>query len=94
MKRKDFIALIEGAMERIETGREKYCCFAISRSVIADDFWKNVFRREWSCSVSFKDEHYSIFKYCPTRRKLKQMRLNALAMYLAQSLAFKTYREF
>jgi len=95
MKRKDFIKIVTDAMEMIETGNERYSCNAIfhaqkgnAKTVECD--YVEVFgdRSQFGYSIRIG---FGISIYNDEERK--QARLNALAMYLAQSLTFKTYKE-
>lgn len=100
MKRKEFIKIIHRAMDQIQNDNETFCCIAIDPYIdrratnIAYDFWENVFRRRYSSTQSLESEHKIVYGYSTTKSLSKTMRLNALAMYLAQSLAFKTYKRF
>lgn len=100
MKRKEFIRIITAAMDSVESGFEYgYTCNLIS-------FYHKRCAR--NCNSSIRKDYIKVFKRYKSGRKidicfglnsctdsalLKQVRLNALAMYLAQSLAFKTYKD-
>lgn len=95
MKRKEFIRIVAGAMEMIENEETKYSCNALLR--LQKDGSDTV-KRDYS--YVFGDDRlifYSIWVgfgiSSRHEEERKQARLNALAMYLAQSLAFKTYKE-
>ena len=95
MKRKEFIRIVTGAMEMIENEETTYSCNALSYS--QEDETDTV-KRDYS--HVFGDD--CLIFYCIQvgfgissfhKEERKQARLNALAMYLAQSLAFKTYED-
>ena len=95
MKRKEFIRIVTGAMEMIENEEERYSCNALSRlqkheSVTVKRDYAQVFGIEYS---SYYDIPIGFGITSNNEKKRKQARLNALAMYLAQSLAFKTYKD-
>lgn len=95
MKRKEFIKIVTDAMEMIETGNERYSCNAIfhaqkgnAKTVECD--YVEVFGDRDDLGYCIRIG-FGICMYYT--EKIEQARLNALAMYLAQSLAFKTYKE-
>lgn len=93
MKRKEFIRIVTGAMEMIENEDDEFSCCALS-----DLQASNTVRRDYG-QVFGNDlrSYYAIpigFGFAPCELdKRKQARLNALAMYLAQSLVFNTYKD-
>lgn len=93
MKRKEFIRIVTGAMEVLENEDDEFSCCALldlqSSGTVTRDYNKVFGKKYPNC--------YNIplgFGITPRKtEKIKQVRLNALAMYLAQSLAFKTYKD-
>ena len=95
MKRKEFIRIVTGAMEMIENGEEVFSCNVLSRlqkdgTDTVKGAYTQVFGNEYS---SYYDIPTGFGVTSNNMKKRKQVRLNALAMYLAQSLAFKTYKD-
>ena len=95
MKRKEFIKIVIEAMEMIENNKEEFSCNAVFFSQKGKD--KTV---EFDYRKVFGDRGFGTYNIkagfgipsFDTETK-KQVRLNALSMYLAQSLAFGTYKE-
>lgn len=104
MKRSDFIKVIYGAMELIESGEHCYCCLAIKQSLsnltgvhytqvsetISKDFWEDTISTSL-INVTIADEFEDDGEY-PTAKEFKEIRLTALALYLAIALDDKRYK--
>jgi len=97
MKKKEFEKIIYRAMDLIESNIELYACEAIfqktpSHYFVSKDFWHNIFK-DCPDSTTFGGQYKLVFGKYANDKELKEIRLNALAMYLAQSLAFETYKD-
>lgn len=99
MKRKEFIRIITAAMEEVEE-YNGYTCGLIEKNFYKEKDWYQMpsskIKKDYSYVFGVKNLHgyyipinFEVYEY----KKRKQVRLNALAMYLAQSLAFKTYKD-
>lgn len=93
MERKEFIRIVTGAMEMVENKEDEFSCCALSdlqaSNTVRIDYnqvFGNEVRSRYIIPIGFG------FAPCEVEKR-KQARLNALAMYLAQSLAFKTYKD-
>ena len=95
MKRKEFIRIVTSVIEMIENEEERFSCNALSNLQIDGS---DTVKRDYA--QVFGDDYLGLYEI-PVgfgisyfhKEIRKQVRLNALAMYLAQSLAFKTYKE-
>lgn len=87
-------------MELVESGKMEFTCNAISLVTSKRSSTITKMRIDYTYVFSPSGRKYPTGDYIiPTRfnyyhltKKLKQIRLNALAAYLAQSLAFGTYK--
>lgn len=93
MKKKEFVRIVTGAMEMIENQEDVYSCNALSYLQKDTDTVKRDYSQVFGddCLI-FYCIQLGFGISCSHREERKQVRLNALAMYLAQSLAFKTYK--
>lgn len=101
MKRKEFIRIVIGAMEEVEKYND-YTCNLLDKKFYNCYQWidkpSSPIRKDYisvfSDSTWFNGGRYISADFgLSSPKRIKQVRLNALAMYLAQSLAFKTYKD-
>lgn len=104
MKRKEFIKIVESVMKSVQNNHpESYTCLLLDKEFYAQkrkDWMKNPQSRivkdynkvfgDIDCNVGYK---IPVGFGEASLNFVKQVRLNALSMYLAQSLAFGTYKE-